>query len=148
MTRIAHLLGLALSAMVVGSCNQVASVPPPKQSLPNCMGGGLSADGHCWVSMVSLLGNPAAYDGLRVRTSGYVHFEFEGDALYLHKEDFDNLLPNSLWMSLRNGVPMERCQDSYALVEGRFRAGPAGHMGMSQGAVEDVTQCQNQGTRP
>jgi hypothetical protein len=144
MKRLATLLSVILSVLLVSSCNRGPSIPQPKQNLPNCVGGGLSADNHCWVSMVSLLGNPSAYDGMLVRTWGYVHFEFEWDSLYLHKEDVEHQLPNSIWISLREGVPMDGCQDSYASVKGRFRAGPVGHLGMWQGAVENATECERQ----
>jgi hypothetical protein len=147
MKRIAKLLGPILTVLLVSSCEQKSSVSQTKQSLPSCVGGGLSADDHCWVSMLSLLGNPSAYDGMLVRTWGYVHFEFEGDALYLHREDFEHQLPNSLWISLRSGVPRDGCQDSYASVKGRFQAGATGHLGMWQGAVENVTECEREADR-
>jgi hypothetical protein len=40
------------------------------------------------VGMVALLGSPAKYSGKHVRTMGFLLVEFEGNALYLHEEDY------------------------------------------------------------
>jgi hypothetical protein len=40
------------------------------------------------VGLVALLGSPERYDGRRIRTVGLLCIEFEGNALYLHEEDY------------------------------------------------------------
>jgi hypothetical protein len=40
------------------------------------------------VGMVSLLAEPHRYDGKFIRTIGFACVEYEGEALYLHKEDY------------------------------------------------------------
>src|SRR5438034_11609304 len=40
------------------------------------------------VGMVALSAVPERYDGKFVRTHGFLCIEFEGDALYLHEEDY------------------------------------------------------------
>jgi len=40
------------------------------------------------VGMVALLAEPQRYDGKFIRTIGFACVEFEGDALYLHVEDY------------------------------------------------------------
>ena len=40
------------------------------------------------VGMVALLAEPQRYDGKFIRTIGFACIEFEGDALYLHVEDY------------------------------------------------------------
>lgn len=40
------------------------------------------------VGMVNLLANPQQYDSRVIRTIGFACLEFEGNALYLHEEDF------------------------------------------------------------
>src|SRR5260370_39178916 len=40
------------------------------------------------VGMVRLLANPQEYDSKFIRTIGFVCLEYEGDALYLHEEDY------------------------------------------------------------
>jgi hypothetical protein len=93
-------------------------------------------------SIVELIATPEVFDGKRVRTVGYVHFEFEGNGLYLHKEDYaHSLYLNGLWVDLAKGVSGTDCQDRYVLVEGTFRSGNRGHMGLWSGAVEEITRC-------
>jgi hypothetical protein len=92
--------------------------------------------------MLQLLADPAKFDGKRVRVIGFVHFEFEGNAIYLHKEDFRNrILKNGLWVSLSGGVSRTNCQDMYALIDGTFHASDMGHMDLWSGAITDVTKC-------
>jgi hypothetical protein len=94
------------------------------------------------VSMVELLADSEKYDGKRVRVVGYIHFEFEGNAIYLHKEDEANhLYLNGLWVSLEDGISSANCQDTYALIEGTFEANKHGHMGLWSGMVSQVTRC-------
>jgi hypothetical protein len=93
-------------------------------------------------SIVQMLANPERYDGRRVRTFGYIHLEFEGNAIYLHQEDERNSLSaNGLWVSLTPGISRHDCNDSYVLVEGTFSASDRGHMGLWNGAVSDITRC-------
>jgi hypothetical protein len=40
------------------------------------------------VSMVVLLAEPQKYDDKFIRTIGFVCLEYEGDALYLHEQDY------------------------------------------------------------
>lgn len=40
------------------------------------------------VGMVSLLANPQQYDNKVIRTIGFACLEYEGNALYLHEEDY------------------------------------------------------------
>src|SRR5712692_3477554 len=55
-------------------------------------------DPNVQTSMVRLIANPKEFDGKRVTVVGFPHLTGEGDALYLHKEDADNLLDNVLWI--------------------------------------------------
>ena len=88
------------------------------------------------VSMLQLIARPADFDGQYVRVYGFYNHEFEGHALYLHREDFEQMLS-------RNGVWMEgkaADDEKYILVEGRFNAGQHGHLGLFSGAIESVTR--------
>ncbi len=40
------------------------------------------------IGMVALLASPEKYQGEVIRTIGFLCIEFEGDALYLHEEDY------------------------------------------------------------
>ncbi|MBI1197968.1 MAG: hypothetical protein GC203_08895 [Phenylobacterium sp.] len=93
-------------------------------------------------SLVALIANPSAHNGERVRVIGYLNFEFEGDAIYLSKADFDAaVFSNSLWVERPksvNDATARRVSGRYALLEGTFRAGPGGHMGLFPGSIGDV----------
>ena len=91
-------------------------------------------------SVIQLIANPNAYDGKRVRTSGYVHFQFEGNAVYLHKEDFiHDLYSNGLYLNADESI-RAACQDRYASLEGLFSAKDRGHMSLWSGMIR-VQRC-------
>jgi len=95
------------------------------------------------VSMLQLLANPDKFDGSRVRVVGYIHFEADHDAIYLHREDEEqHLFKNGSWVSLAPGVSFEGCQDAYVMIEGVYRARNEGRMSRWSGAVTHVTRCQ------
>jgi hypothetical protein len=95
------------------------------------------------LSMIAVISNPERFDGQRVRLHGYVHFEFEGDGVYLSREDMQHhLYKNGLWISLAEQISPDGCQDTYALIEGNFRSAEKGHMGLWSGAVTEVTRCE------
>ena len=51
------------------------------------------------VSLVKLIANPEKYNGKRIQVIGYLHLEFEGNAIYLHEEDFKRRISaNSFWV--------------------------------------------------
>ncbi len=90
------------------------------------------------VSMVQLLANPERYDGRVVRILGFVRIEFEGNAIYLHKEDFDHgIAKNGFWLA---GPRPQGVSDTYAVLEGTFRADRAGHLGAFSGSIDKITR--------
>lgn len=95
------------------------------------------------LSMLQLLANPEKYDGDHVRVVGYIHFDSENSAIYLHKEDEEqHLFKNGSWVSLAPEVSFEGCQDAYVVIEGVYRARTDGRMSRWSGAVTHVTKCQ------
>ena len=53
------------------------------------------------VSILQLLATPEKFDGKLVRVIGFLCLAFEGDAVYLHREDFDHgLTQNALWVDV------------------------------------------------
>ena len=95
------------------------------------------------ISIVQLLANPQKYDGNRIRVVGYIHFESPDAAIYLHKEDAEHrILKNGVWVSLAEGGSIDGCQDSYAVIEGLYKASNTGHMRLWSGAITHVTGCQ------
>ena len=99
-------------------------------------------------SMVALIARPEVFDGRAVRITGFINFEFEGDAIYLSQGDWEHSINrNALWIQLsdqlaRRSPQQGRPDKRYALIEGTFRAKNTGHMGQFSGAVEQVTRLQ------
>jgi len=93
-----------------------------------------------FVSIISLLGDPKRYAGHRVTVTGYVRIEFEGNAVYFHKEDFDNMLmKNALWLDMA-GAKTSGLKEGYAYVEGVFDPDAHGHLGLFGGTLKNITR--------
>jgi hypothetical protein len=131
---------LVLYALIQATTYAQGSEPLPPNCSEQSPGGGCAMYD---VSIVELIANPAKYDGKRVRLMGYIHFEFEGNGIYLHKDDHQfSLGYNGLWVEwAARATRSSECQDTYALIEGTFRASHRGHMGLRSGAVTDMTRC-------
>jgi hypothetical protein len=99
------------------------------------------------VSLLQLIATPDAFDGKFVRVLGFVRIEHEGTAIYLHREDAENMLTkNGLWLAANDAAPEgskeAQVQGRYALIEGRFTAKKQGHLGLWSGAIEDIARMQ------
>jgi hypothetical protein len=99
--------------------------------------------------MVQLLADPAAFDGQVVRVMGFCHLEFEGNALFLHREDFEQLnLRNSVWLSFGDLLPparealVSKLTDRYITVQATVDSRGHGHMGMFQAALTEITNAE------
>jgi hypothetical protein len=96
------------------------------------------------VSLIQLIANPQTYDKKIVRITGFLHLEFEGNVIYLHREDFDYAITkNALWVNIPKGMTKEQMKavnNSYVICTGRFRAGMHGHMGMNSGEMDEITR--------
>jgi hypothetical protein len=92
------------------------------------------------VSLITLIANPERYEGKVVRVIGFVQLEFEGNAIYVHEEDFRRAITdNALWLDVPRGFRGYEA-GSYAIVEGTFTAKDRGHMGMFSGDIKNVTR--------
>ena len=105
-------------------------------------------DGTCLlheVSIVELIANPEVFNGKKVRLVGYMNLQFEGNALYLHAEDYKHgLSRNGLWLQVPKGWPdnAKKCPSkSYVLLEATFNATNTGHFGLYSGGLETITRC-------
>ena len=134
-------LGLAATAVALTSllpCVQVMAPTAAQASSPED------------VSLIQLIARPAEFHGKLVRTIGFCHFEFEGNALYIHREDFERAITkNGVWLNVGSPFPDERraLSDSYVLVEAIFVATEKGHMGAFSGALKDVQRMMRWPTR-
>jgi len=88
------------------------------------------------VSLIQLIANADAFDGEYVRVRGFYRREFEGTAIYVHREDYERRLTrNGLWVS--GDVAFDQ---QYVLIEGRFSATRRGHLGLYSGEIGEVTR--------
>lgn len=76
------------------------------------------------VSMITLLAEPVQKGSQRVKVSGYLVLDFEGKALYLHREDYqEGLTRNAIGLSLTPEQEKEYkgLGGSYVAVEASFQ---------------------------
>jgi len=95
------------------------------------------------VSIIQLLANPEKYEGKLVQLTGYVHLEFEGNAIWLHKDDFQNsIYSNALWIHVTTCVDWDgKPMSGYASLMGRFTAKSHGHGRLWPGVISQVGEC-------
>ncbi|MGA8269216.1 MAG: hypothetical protein WCC76_16050 [Candidatus Acidiferrales bacterium] len=93
------------------------------------------------VTMVQLIANPQKFDGKVIRVIGFLRLEFEGNVLYLHREDYENsILGDGIWV---NVTPEMKKQSDvlnmhYVILEGFFSSRDHGHMGMWSGTITQI----------
>ncbi|MBZ4187170.1 hypothetical protein K7B09_12645 [Thermomonas sp. RSS23] len=98
------------------------------------------------VSLIQLIAAPEKYEGKLVALTGYVHLEFEGNGIYLHKDDYQYAMnKNGLWLDLYecNSRGGKKFTDGYAYVIGRFTSSSQGHLGMWSGELNEIKSCQS-----
>jgi hypothetical protein len=98
------------------------------------------------VSIVQLIANPERYDGKRVQLIGFLRIEFEGTAVYLHREDYERgIEKNALWINLPTGMAKaqsDAVNGQYVICLGTFDAAHHGHMGLFSGEIKNVERLQ------
>ena len=104
----------------------------------------LRAEDPIDTSLVQLIANPKALDGKLIRVIGFLNLEFEGDAVYLHKEDFEHAISqNGIWVDIPDDFKgRSKLSGNYVLLEGIFDAKRHGHMGMFSGTIRTVSRAQ------
>ena len=96
------------------------------------------------VSLISVIAMPEKYKERKIRVIGYLNLEFEGNGIYLHKDDYDYGIPkNGLWVEMsRDSIQLpqiKKCIKNYVLIEGTFDLSE-GHMGAFSGTIKNVTR--------
>ncbi len=97
------------------------------------------------VSLIQLIANPNTYDQKIVRVIGFVRLEFEGNAIYLHQDDYKHgISKNGLWLNATDDMRKKTADfdQKYLLLEGTFNAKKMGHMGLFSGSIQQITRCQ------
>ena len=95
------------------------------------------------VSLIQLIATPEKYHGKRVRLEGFLRLEFEGNAIYLHREDYEHrIAKNGLWVDATKEMYKDRKKMDlhYVLIEGVFNAKSHGHMGLFSGEIEKINR--------
>src|SRR6266498_4920654 len=145
-------LGIALAGCGAARGDQAVRQSAPDTLLLELRCETAVTSGSCGMwgpSLVELIARPELYDGKRVRVIGFVNFEFEGNALYISKEDWQrSIARNGLWIDPPQRFETDSAPSKvqpnrrYVLVEGTFNAQTPGHLGMWSGAIERVTRLQ------
>jgi hypothetical protein len=120
-----------LGVLVMPACAADEPLPPVHAAEPRD------------VSLVQLIANPSEFHRMAVRVVGFCRLEFEGNTLYLHREDFDRgIAKNAVWLRVGWPVPESRrpLSDEYVLVEATFDAEGKGHMRSFSGELIDITR--------
>ena len=90
------------------------------------------------ISMLQLLSDPIAFDQQNIVVSGFMHLEFEGNALYAYKSDHQNLLfKNAIWLALDN-FKKPNFNTRYATIEGKFTVNKKGHFSLFSGSIVEI----------
>ncbi len=97
------------------------------------------------VSLVQLIATPEKYHGKRMQVIGYLHLEFEGDAIYLHKEDYDHgIEANAIWVNFADKLEKKKntkdYSDKYVIILGTFNMNDRGHLGLFSGTFDNIVR--------
>jgi hypothetical protein len=98
------------------------------------------------VSIIQLIADPQRFDGQAIRVVGFLRLEFEGNAVYLHREDFEkSLLQNGIWIELTESQlrSSTKLNNGYVLIEGTFSSSEKGHLGIWPGSLQRVSRLSN-----
>jgi hypothetical protein len=97
------------------------------------------------VSIVNLIATPERYNQKIIRVKGFLNLEFEGNAIYLHKEDCDlGIDKNGIWVDVTNGqidsAHYHNCNKQYVILEGTFEMDNKGHDNGYGGSITKITR--------
>lgn len=97
------------------------------------------------ISMLRLIVTPEKYHNKTVQIIGYLNLEFEGNAIYFHKEDYDNgLSENAMWVNfsddLAKKTDLKKYNKKYVIIVGKFDMNSKGHMGMFGGTIKNISR--------
>jgi hypothetical protein len=97
------------------------------------------------VTLVQLIANPEKFDGKLVRVIGFLRLEFEGNVLYLHREDYENaILGDGIWVDVTPEITKQSktLNMHYVLLVGIFSSSDKGHMGMWSGTIKKIRRAE------
>jgi hypothetical protein len=97
------------------------------------------------VTLVQLIANPEKFEGRLIRVIGFLRLEFEGNVLYLHREDYENaILGDGIWVDVTPAITKQSATINmhYVLLEGVFNSSDRGHMGMWSGTIKQIRRAE------
>jgi hypothetical protein len=87
------------------------------------------------MSMIQLVATPEKFHRKPVQVTGFCNFEFEGNAIYVHSEDYSNAnTKNALWVNVPDNAT--KLPNGPCMVLGVFDATDHGHLGLFSGAIQ------------
>jgi hypothetical protein len=95
------------------------------------------------VSMISLLASPEKYDGVTIRTFGFIVIQLDSDAIYLHQEDYRyGLYKNSYSVDLSEAQreKFKNLNLKYVLIEGTVHTKSPDATYMCSGTIASITR--------
>jgi hypothetical protein len=95
--------------------------------------------------MVQLIADPERFDGRLIHVIGFLRLEFEGNVLYLHREDYEQgILGDGIWVDVTPEIKQQSktLNMNYVLMEGVFSSGDRGHMGLWSGTIEKIRRAE------
>jgi hypothetical protein len=94
--------------------------------------------------MMQIVANPWFYHNKKITTSGFLNLDVERHLLYLHREDYQNSLPNAIWLGLDKQKLAENkmLNMHYILIDGTFDAFDSGRLTTGAGSIKNVTRLQ------
>ncbi len=104
-----------------------------------------TSDGEYDVSLIKLIANPEKYNGKTIQVIGYLNLEFEGNAIYLHKEDYENgLTRNGFWVDFSKDIQSKKTLKDYSkryvIIVGTFDMKELGHMSLFGGGFKNISR--------
>ena len=136
-----RLFWCVLAGMLLAGCAKGGgSAPESELPVPSIHGGPENTEPKD-VSLIELIADPGGLDGRTVWVEGFAVLEFEGTALYLHREDADQLLlKNGVWLATGWPVPerWKGLDQRYIRVEATVDARDHGHLGGWSAALTHI----------
>lgn len=135
--KILHVILLSVIMLLIESVQNHAQTGKPKIDRP--------PNGHnspYAKSLTELVSDPQYYDGEPVKISGFLNLEFEGDALYINKGDYEtHRFDKAVWVHLNHRTfnSTSSYNKRYVIIEAVFDSNDHGHMGVFAGALKRIT---------
>ena len=101
------------------------------------------AENYQPASIIQIMANPEKYDGKAVSVIGFMHLEFEGDVIYLHKEDWvRTIVHNGIGLNVeeKSYGKFMKINNNYVVIDGIFSSKNNGHLGVFPGTITKITR--------